>query len=373
MVMHMNDLTVAVSGATGYAGGEVLRLLSTHPHLNVTTVCGHSSVGEKLGRHQPHLPRYADFVIEDSTAEVLAGHDVVVLALPHGKSGAIARELAETSPDTLIVDLAADHRLISPEAWETFYGSPHHGTWTYGLPELLLADGSRQRGQLTDTTRIAVPGCNVTAVTLGLAPLLAAGLITPKGLNAVLANGVSGAGKALKPHLTAAEILGDTSPYGTGGTHRHVPEIEQNLNGVLGTDPADGPVRISFTPTLVPMTRGILATITADPGDNAPRSADCTIDADALTKALTAALTETYADEPFVRVLPEGQWPRTSATTGSNVAQIQATYDARAEKVLVVVALDNLVRGTAGQALQSIHLALGLDETTALPQTGVAP
>ncbi len=192
--------------------GEVLRLLSTHPHLTVTTVCGHSSVGETLGRHQPHLPRYADFVIADSTAEVLAGHDVVILALPHGKSGAIARELAETSPDTLIVDLAADHRLISPEAWETFYGSTHQGTWTYGLPELLLADGTKQRTRLTDTTRIAVPGCNVTAVTLGLAPLLAIGLIEPKGLNAVLANGVSGAGKALKPHLTAAEILGDASP-----------------------------------------------------------------------------------------------------------------------------------------------------------------
>ncbi len=373
MVIHMNALTVAVSGATGYAGGEVLRLLSTHPHLTVTTVCGHSSVGELLGRHQPHLPRYADFVIEDSTAEVLAGHDVVVLALPHGKSGAIAAELAETSPDTLIVDLAADHRLISPEAWETFYHSAHQGTWTYGLPELLLTDGAKQRTQLTETNRIAVPGCNVTAVTLGLAPLLATGLIAPQGLNAVLANGVSGAGKALKPHLTAAEILGDASPYGTGGTHRHVPEIEQNLNGVLGADPADGPVRISFTPTLVPMSRGILATLTADPTADAPRTADGTIDAEALTAQLTTSFAEAYADEPFVRVLPEGQWPRTSATTGSNVAQVQFTYDTRAEKILVVVALDNLVRGTAGQALQSIHLALGLEETTHLPLEGGAP
>ena len=369
----MNDLTVAVSGATGYAGGEVLRLLSTHPHLNVTTVCGHSSVGETLGRHQPHLARYSDFVVKESTAEVLAGHDVVILALPHGQSGTIAAELEQSSPETLIVDLAADHRLISAAAWEKFYGSAHQGTWTYGLPELLTADGTKQREALKDTKRIAVPGCNVTAVTLGLAPLIQAGLAAPTGLNAVLANGVSGAGKALKPHLTAAEVLGDASPYGTGGTHRHVPEIEQNLNGVIGADAAEGPTRISFTPTLVPMARGILATITAVPGESAPRTAEGLLDAAALKDQLGQAFAQAYAEEPFVRVLPEGQWPRTSSTTGSNLAHIQFTVDERAEKILVVVALDNLVRGTAGQALQSIHLALGLDETTALPFEGVAP
>lgn len=369
----MNDLTVAVSGATGYAGGEVLRLLSTHPHLNVTTVCGHSSVGETLGRHQPHLARYSDFVVKESTAEVLAGHDVVILALPHGQSGTIAAELEQSSPETLIVDLAADHRLISADAWEKFYGSEHQGTWTYGLPELLTADGTKQREALRDTKRIAVPGCNVTAVTLGLAPLIHAGLAAPAGLNAVLANGVSGAGKALKPHLTAAEVLGDASPYGTGGTHRHVPEIEQNLNGVLGTDAAEGPTRISFTPTLVPMARGILATITAGPGESAPRTAEGLLDSAALKDQLGQVFAQAYAEEPFVRVLPEGQWPRTSSTTGSNLAHIQFTVDERAEKILVVVALDNLVRGTAGQALQSIHLALGLDETTALPLEGVAP
>ncbi|PCC16956.1 N-acetyl-gamma-glutamyl-phosphate reductase [Brevibacterium aurantiacum] len=369
----MNDLTVAVSGATGYAGGEVLRLLSTHPHLNVTTVCGHSSVGETLGRHQPHLARYSDFVVKESTAEVLAGHDVVILALPHGQSGTIAAELEQSSPETLIVDLAADHRLISAAAWEKFYGSAHQGTWTYGLPELLTAGGTKQREALKDAKRIAVPGCNVTAVTLGLAPLVQADLAAPAGLNAVLANGVSGAGKALKPHLTAAEVLGDASPYGTGGTHRHVPEIEQNLNGVIGADAAEGPTRISFTPTLVPMARGILATITAVPGESAPRTAEGLLDSAALKDQLGQVFAQAYAEEPFVRVLPEGQWPRTSSTTGSNLAHIQFTVDERAGTILVVVALDNLVRGTAGQALQSIHLALGLDETTALPLEGVAP
>ncbi|GAA1560828.1 hypothetical protein GCM10009691_38380 [Brevibacterium picturae] len=304
---------------------------------------------------------------------MLAGHDVVILALPHGQSGAIAAELEESSPETLIVDLAADHRLISAAAWEKFYGSDYQGTWTYGLPELLTAAGTKQREALADTKRIAVPGCNVTSVTLGLAPLIQAGLAAPSGLNAVLANGVSGAGKALKPHLTAAEVLGDASPYGTGGTHRHVPEIEQNLNGVLGADAAEGPTRISFTPTLVPMARGILATITADAGESAPKTAEGLLDAAALNDQLGQAFARAYADEPFVRVLPEGQWPRTSSTTGSNLAHVQFTVDERAGKILVVVALDNLVRGTAGQALQSIHLALGLDETTALPLEGVAP
>src|SRR5699024_7037569 len=304
MVIHMNDFSVAVSGATGYAGGEVLRLLSTHPHLNVTAVCGHSSVGETLGRHQPHLPRFSELVVQESTAEVLAGHDVVILALPHGQSGQIAAELEQTSPETLIVDLAADHRLISTAAWEKFYGSEHQGAWAYGLPELLTADGTKQREALKSTKRIAVPGCNVTAVSLGLAPLIQAGFAAPAGLNAVLANGVSGAGKALKPHLTAAEILGNASPYGTGGTHRHVPEIEQNRNGVPGADAADGPTRISFTPTLVPMARGILATITADAGEAAPRTAECRLDAAALKEQVSAAFDQTYDDEPFVRVLP---------------------------------------------------------------------
>ncbi|AOP54130.1 N-acetyl-gamma-glutamyl-phosphate reductase [Brevibacterium aurantiacum] len=312
-------------------------------------------------------------MVKESTAEVLAGHDVVILALPHGQSGAIAAELEESSPETLIVDLAADHRLISAAAWEKFYGSEHQGTWTYGLPELLTGNGAKQREALAETKRIAVPGCNVTAVTLGLAPLIQAGLAAPAGLNAVLANGVSGAGKALKPHLTAAEVLGDASPYGTGGTHRHVPEIEQNLNGVIGADAAEGPTRISFTPTLVPMARGILATITAEPGESVPRTAEGLLDATALKDQLGQAFDQAYADESFVRVLPEGQWPRTSSTAGSNLAHVQFAVDERAGKILIVVALDNLVRGTAGQALQSIHLALGLEETTALPLEGVAP
>ena len=237
-------------------------------------------------------------------------------------------------------------------AWTEFYGGEHPGTWTYGLPELLRADGTKQREALREATRIAVPGCNVTAVTLGLQPLLAAGFVDPTRLTAALANGVSGAGKALKPHLLAGEILSDVSSYGQAGTHRHVPEIEQNLAGVLGVDPGrqhDGAVRISsFTPTLVPVVRGIHATL---PRLWCPVSPD-----EAAERA--AGSRSAYADEPFVTALPQGRWPRTSSVTGSNTAQIQWALDARAGTVLVTVALDNLVRGTAGQALQSAHLAL---------------
>ncbi|WP_349827697.1 N-acetyl-gamma-glutamyl-phosphate reductase [Brevibacterium litoralis] len=363
----MSEISVAVSGATGYAGGEVLRLLASHPVLHVTTVCGHSSAGSTLGEHQPHLRAFAHMTVQPSTAEVLAGHDVVVLALPHGASGQIAAELAETSPDTLIVDLAADHRLESAAAWRAFYGSEHQGTWTYGLPELLRADGTKQRAALQDTRRIAVPGCNVTAVTLGFQPLIAAGLVDHTRLHAVLANGVSGAGKALKPHLLAAEVLGDASPYGTAGTHRHVPEIEQNLNTLLGAPADGGPVRISFTPTLVPMSRGILATL------QAPLAAEAPSTPAERARAVDTAFAEAYDAEPFVHLLPTGQWPHTAATTGSNCAHVQYAVDERAGTVLVSVALDNLVRGTAGQALQSAHLALGLDESLSLPLEGVAP
>lgn len=357
----MSDYSVAVSGATGYAGGEILRLLYDHPALHVTTVCGNSSVGSTLGEYQPHLVAYADMQIRPSSAQELAGHDVAVLALPHGASGAIAAELAELSPQTLILDLAADHRLISAAAWEKFYKSAHPGTWAYGLPELLHADGTKQRQMLPGQKRIAVPGCNVTAVTLGYQPLLAAGLIDHTGLHAVLANGVSGSGKALKPHMLAAEILGDASPYGTGGTHRHVPEIEQNLAGVLGEDVEHTSVRISFTPTLIPAARGILATL------QAPLNHGVT------AEQIAAAFHRVYDDETFIRLLPDGQWPHLSSAVGANTAHIQFTVDQRAGTVLVCVAIDNLVRGTAGQALQSAQLSLGLPEDLALPIQGVAP
>lgn len=349
--MHMS-ISVAVSGASGYVGGEVLRVFSAHPDVEFGALTAHSSAGDLLGVHQPHLRTLADRVLVDTTAENLAGHDVVVLALPHGASGEIAAQLP---PETLVLDCGADHRLASAQAWSSYYGGDHAGTWPYGMPELITAAG-HQRDALAGARRVAVPGCNVTAVTLALQPGVAAGVVDPTDIVAVLANGYSGAGKKLAPHLLASEALGAAVPYAVGGSHRHIPEIVQNLESAG----AQG-VRISFTPTLVPMARGILATVTA------PLAAG--VNVEAVRPAWEAA----YADEPFVHVLPEGQWPTTAATLGANTALMQVAVDGRAGRVVIVCAIDNLVKGTAGAALQSMNLALGLPETTGLTTIGLAP
>ncbi|MCL2652936.1 MAG: N-acetyl-gamma-glutamyl-phosphate reductase [Propionibacteriaceae bacterium] len=347
--------SVAVAGATGYAGGELLRVLLAHPEARIGALTAHSNVGDTLGWHHPHLLPLADQTLLDTTAENLAGHDVIALALPHGASGAIAAELAAASPGSVLIDLGADHRLESAEDWDEFYGGEYQGAWTYGMPELLIGS-SKQRENLPGVTRIAVPGCNVTAVTLALAPGIAAGVIDPADLVAVLANGLSGAGKGTKPHLMASEILGAASPYSVAGVHRHIPEIKQNLRKAGGAD-----VTISFTPTLVPMSRGILATCTArlTPGTTDSQVRD--------------AWQQAYDGEPFVHLLPEGQWPSTAMTLGANTALIQVAVDEAAGRVVAICAIDNLVKGTAGAAVQSLNLALGLPETMGLTTIGVAP
>ena len=254
------SLSVAVAGASGYAGGELLRLLAQHPDLEITTVTAFQNAGLPLVATQPHLRSLAHLTLHETTPEVLAGADVVFLALPHGTSGEITAELPD---DVLVVDCGADHRLTDPTAWAEFYGGEYFGAWNYGLPELLLDNGTaRQRDNLVGATRIAVPGCNVTAITLGLAPGMAAGIVQPHDLVSVLAVGTSGAGKSLKTELLASEIAGSASAYQVGGIHRHTPEIVQNLTAAGGVG-----VSISFTPVLVPMSRGILATCTAPLAD----------------------------------------------------------------------------------------------------------
>ncbi|TLP74188.1 N-acetyl-gamma-glutamyl-phosphate reductase [Nesterenkonia sphaerica] len=342
------SLTAAVSGASGYAGGEVLRLLANHPEVEIGAVTAHSSAGGRLGELQPHLHPLAERVLTETTAENLAGHDVVFLALPHGASGELATQLGE---EVLIIDAAADHRLESASDWESFYGSAHQGTWPYGLPEL-----PGQRDQLIGARRIAVPGCYPTTVLLGLAPAFAAGTVEPDDVVVVAATGTSGAGKSLKPHLLGSEVMGGMSPYGVGGVHRHTPEIEQGLTRVAGQ-----PVQVSFTPTLAPMARGILATCTARIGPG--------VTASQLREAYAAH----YAAEPFVHLLPEGQWPATKQVLGTNHVTLQLAVDNRAGRVIVVAASDNLTKGTAGGAVQSMNLALGLPETTGLTMIGAAP
>jgi N-acetyl-gamma-glutamyl-phosphate reductase len=337
----------AVAGASGYAGGEILRLLTAHPEAEVGALTGNSNAGSRLGAIQPHLRPYADRVLEETSASVLAGHDVVFLALPHGQSAAIAGELGE---DVLVVDCGADFRLSDARAWERFYGTPHAGTWPYGLPELPGA-----RAALAGSRRVAVPGCYPTAVSLALVPAYGAGLAEPEAV-IVAATGTSGAGKALKPHLLGSEVMGSMSPYGVGGGHRHTPEMAQNLSAAAGE-----PVGVSFTPTLAPMPRGILATCSAKarPGTG--------------PEELRAAYEKAYADEQFVDLLPEGQWPATGSVYGSNTVQLQVALDPEAGRVIVVAAVDNLTKGTAGGAVQSMNIALGLPEELGLPLVGTAP
>jgi N-acetyl-gamma-glutamyl-phosphate reductase len=346
-------ITAAVAGASGYAGGELLRLLLGHPEVEIGTLTAASNAGSRLGEHQPHLHPLADRVLAPTSAESLSGHDVVFLALPHGASAQLAAQL---SANTVVIDCGADHRLTDPDAWTEFYGGKHAGAWAYGLPELPRGDGTKQRESLAGARRIAVPGCYPTAASLALAPGFAAGLLEPDDVVIVAASGTSGAGKAAKVNMIGSEVMGSMSPYGVGGVHRHTPEIEQCL-GLSGLEP----VTVSFTPTLAPMSRGILATATArlksgvEAGD------------------VQAAWRQTYADEPFVRVLPEGRWPRTADTLGSNVALLQVAVDGRVGRVVVVSAIDNLTKGTAGGAVQSTNLALDLPEALGLPVTGVAP
>jgi N-acetyl-gamma-glutamyl-phosphate reductase len=339
----------AVAGATGYAGGELLRLLLTHPNIEIGAVTAAKSAGSLLGEHHPHLVPLADRVVEPTDAEQLAGHDIVFLALPHGASGEIAAQLG---PDVLVVDCAADHRLADPAKWRQYYHSDHAGTWPYGLPEL-----PGQREKLAGTKRIAVPGCNPTASTLALLPAVTAGLIDPSDIVVVLATAPSGAGKKLAVTYLASEIMGSATPYQVGGIHRHTPEMEQNLIACGAEDP-----HVSFTPMLVPMARGILATCTAKLSDPAITADD-----------VYAAYQKAYGAEPFVHLLPPGVWPQTQATLGANTAHVQATADPHAGRLVAIAAIDNLAKGTAGGAIQCTNLALGLDETTGLSTIGVAP
>ncbi|WP_127819459.1 N-acetyl-gamma-glutamyl-phosphate reductase [Microbacterium sp. CPCC 204701] len=370
--------SVAVSGASGYAGGEILRILAAHPDVEIRTVTAHSNAGQPLIQHQPHLRSLAHLTLQDTTPEILAGHDIVFLALPHGQSGQYTDALGDTA---LVIDAGADHRLESVADWDRFYGGDFHQPWVYGVPELPVA-GGKQRERLVGASRIAAPGCNASTVSLSLAPGVAARVIDPSDIVTMLAVGPSGAGKSLKPHLLASEILGTASPYAVGGTHRHIPEIRQALVAArrsddradVGGSPADAPttgsisdgtadegIRISFTPVLVPMARGILATSTAP---IAPGVSDAEI---------RGAWEDAYGDETFVQLLPAGQFPRTADVLGANTALMGLAIDRAANRVVVVTALDNLTKGTAGAAVQSMNLALALPESTALTVNGVAP
>jgi N-acetyl-gamma-glutamyl-phosphate reductase len=347
---------VAVAGASGYAGGELLRLLAGHPDLEIGPVAAQGSAGTGVTALHPQLSghpglRQAAFVPTDPG--LLADADLLFTALPHGESAKLAAAL----PAQLkIIDLGADFRLGDPQAWARYYPTPYAGQWTYGLPELPGA-----RAAIKASATVAAPGCYATASILALAPLLAAGLAEPADIVIVAASGTSGAGRAPRPDLLGSEVMGSMSAYQVGGTHRHTPEIEQTLHAERSVASRPSPLTVSFTPTLAPMARGILATCTA-------RLAPA-----ATTAKLHDALAAAYHTEPFVHLLAEGQWPSTGSTLGSNAAHLQVAVDTHAGRAIVICALDNLGKGAAGQAIQIANLMLGLPETAGLTAYGVAP
>ena len=350
--MSESVIKVAVAGATGYAGGEILRLLLGHPAylagtLEIGALTGASNAGQQVGDLMQHLPELADRVIEPTTIDVLAGHDVVFLGLPHGHSAEIGQALGE---DVVVIDCAADFRLRDAEQWKRFYGSEHAGSWPYGLPEL-----PGQRAALQGANRVAVPGCFPTGATLAAWPALESGLVEPD-LTIVAVSGVSGAGKKANVDLLGAETMGSLKAYGVGGTHRHTPEIQQNLEGVAGTS-----VAVSFTPVLAPLPRGILTTVTA------PLAQGVT------AEAVKSAYEQAYQGEQFVSLLPAGSQPQTQHVVGANMCAVQVEVDEHAGKLVATSAIDNLTKGTGGAAVQCMNLALGWDEGAGLSRAAVAP
>ncbi|AOH45099.1 N-acetyl-gamma-glutamyl-phosphate reductase [Cutibacterium modestum] len=351
--MHMSakGFTVAVVGASGYAGAEVVRLLSGHPALTMGDLAAHSQAGFPLAQAMPHFAGVAkERTLSGIDVERLASHDAVVLALPHGASGQIAQALVQKNPDLVIVDAGADFRLSSALDWQRWYGCEHAGTWTYGLPELPRAEGGSQRDRLSVATRIAGPGCNASAVALGLAPLV--GLVGTSQSAATLVVGTSGAGKSSRPDLTFSRMSGGAHPYSVGNAHRHIPEIVQSLRIAGAEEP-----HLSVSAVLAPMTRGILAV--------------CTAPSQASTDDLLGRLREVYDDEPLIHVTDA--YPDTHDVVGSAMMHVHAVVDPDNGLATVLVALDNLVKGTAGAVIQCLNLAFGLPETMGLPLVGLNP
>jgi N-acetyl-gamma-glutamyl-phosphate reductase len=355
---------VAVAGASGYAGGELLRLLAGHPDLEIAAVTASSSAGQTVADLHPHLagaPRVAGLTLQPHSPAALSGCDLVFLAMPAGESAAVANAV----PDGVkLVDLGPDFRLADAAAWERHYPGRHAGRWVTGLAEL-----PGGRAAIRAASRVAAPGCYATAAMLALVPLAAAGLADLGDVVVVAASGTSGAGRSLQTDLLASEVMGSVSAYSVAA-HRHTPEIEQALAEATASAqlPPDldaeqaGAVRVSFTPVLAPMPRGILATCTAR-----------LIRPATTTGELRQAIAEAYEGEPFITLLPVRRWPATASVAGSNGAHLQAAADTRAGRAVVVAAIDNLGKGAAGQAIQDANLMLGLPETAGLTAVGIAP
>ena len=349
-------MRVSIAGASGYAGGELLRLMEIHPHFEVVAAAAHSSVGERVDSLHPALaPSLVGSLEMCSTSADQLKADIVFIALPHGESAPLAHALLDINPHQMIVDLGADFRLGDPQAWERYYGGAHAGIWTYGLPEL-----AQQREVIAASTTIANPGCYATAISLATAPAVAAHLMGNPVINVVAASGTTGAGRVPTPSLIASAVMGSISAYKIGGVHQHTPEIEQVLHSIW----PEADTRISFTPLLAPMPRGIIATCTSS--IRTDTNTDTAIDPHEIYR-------EYFKDSPFVSVLEKGQMPNTGSVLGSNYVQISVSVDEHAGQLIVIATLDNLVKGAAGQAIQNANIMCGFAETTGLLQTGVSP
>lgn len=337
-------MKIGVIGASGYAGGELLRLLAGHPEFEVCTVTAHSNAGELITSVHPHLTSYVGQSFNDFKARDFDCCELIFMALPHGESAKVIHQLGK---DVKIVDLGADYRLESPEKWAKYYGGSHAGTWTYGAPELPTA-----REKIKTSTRIANPGCYATAITLGTAP--AAAIADLSDVVVVAASGTTGAGRTAKINLIGSEVMGSLTSYKFGGAHQHTPEIEESLQRATGSK-----ALVSFTPILAPMPRGILATITVK------------LNAGVSAAQVRKTYEHAYSSEPFINLLPEGVMPKTSSVTGSNMVAIQIAIDEHTNRLIVSVAIDNLVKGAAGQAIQNANLICGFSETLGLTQAGL--
>ena len=336
-------MKTAVVGASGYAGGELLRLLSNHPKFKLSYIAAGSNAGEPITNLHPQLTNFAGRNFEETEIAKINNSDLVFIALPHGESAKLTNQI---DPKVKVVDLGADFRLVDSKKWEKYYGGKHAGSWVYALPELV------DHKLISSANKVANPGCYATAIALSIAPALS--LINAEDIVVVAASGTTGAGRSAKVNLLGSEVMNNLTSYKFGGIHQHTPEIEQILSSISRES-----VKISFTPVLAPMPRGILATVTAQ------------LTQQSSAEQIREIYQSFYSGSKFVKVLPVGSMPMTSAVLGTNNAQIQIAVDEHVNRLLISAVIDNLGKGAAGQAIQNANLMCDLAEDAGLEILGV--
>ncbi|ACV61486.1 N-acetyl-gamma-glutamyl-phosphate reductase [Desulfofarcimen acetoxidans DSM 771] len=345
-------IKAAIIGATGYAGAELVRILSRHPQVRLTAITSQSYAGQAFWQVYPHLYKYIDLTCEEmDLINIINQSDVIFAALPHGHAMPIVLEAVKQNKK--IIDLGADFRIDDPVVYESWYKVTHTAVdllaeAVYGLPEI-------NRNRIKEARILANPGCYPTSAILGLAPLLARGLIEPESIIIDSKSGVSGAGRSLSLNTHYSEVNESIKAYNIG-QHRHTPEIEQEISKIAGQK-----ITLSFTPHLTPMIRGILSTIYAK------------LKIEALDMDLGQLYRDFYQEEPFVRVLPEGCLPRTKDVSGSNFCDVAVVKDKRTGRAVVVSAIDNLLKGASGQAVQNMNIMFGFAEATGIDDPSLYP